>query len=131
MTPSSTLSTAEQSLVNYSWSLNTQLSYNTYIKKWLEYCEVKTIRPYEATREEGVEFLVYLHVELEEKYPSVAGARSALSAIFPLKEGHTFGEDPTVSRVLRGMFKLRPSLPKHTVIYIYDADTSVYDHITT
>ena len=38
-----------------------------------------------------------------------------------MKNGVSFGKDPLVSRLIRGVFKCRPSLPKHTVIY----DTNV------
>ena len=47
--------------------------------------------------------------------------RSALSAVLPPREGYTFGKHPLVSRMLKGIFKLRPSLPRHTVTF----DTNV------
>ena len=50
-------------------------------------------------------------------YGVIAVARSALSAIFPKQGNVTFGKDSNVSRMLRGIFKLRPSLPKHVVTY--------------
>ena len=71
------------------------------------------IDPYSATFEQGSEFLVYLHNDIKAKYSTVAAARSALSAILPLQQGNTFGKDPIVNRVLKGMFRERPSLPKH------------------
>ena len=42
---------------------------------------------------------------------------SALSATLPLKEGKTFGECQKDSKILKGIFKLRPNFPKYTVIY--------------
>ena len=47
----------------------------------------------------------------------IAVARSALSAMLPLKEGKTFSECPKVSKMLKGMFKLRLPFPKYTAIY--------------
>ena len=61
--------------------------------------------------------MVYLHDIKHEKYPSVAGARSALSAFLPEREGVSFGKNAIVSRTLKGIFRARPSLPKHTMVY--------------
>ena len=69
---------------------------------------------------QDAEFLAELYRE-KAKYWSIAGARSVLSAILPMKNGVSFGKDPLVSRLIRGVFKWRPSLPKHTVIH----DTNV------
>ena len=44
-------------------------------------------------------------------------ARSALSATLSLKEGKIFGECQKVSKMLKGIFKLRPAFPKYTLIY--------------
>ena len=73
--------------------------------------------PLEASVKQGIEFLIYLHDVKKENYSLIAGARSALSAILPVRNGLTFGKEPTVGRILKGIFKLRPSLPKHVVIY--------------
>ena len=78
------------------------------------------IEPYSASFNDGIEFLVELHHNKEAKYDTVAGARSALSAILQPNNGTSFGKDPIVSRTLKGMFKLRPRLPKHTVVYDTD-----------
>ena len=50
-------------------------------------------------------------------YGVIAVARSVLSAILLLKEGKRFGECQKVSKMLKGIFKLRPAFPKYTVIY--------------
>ena len=44
-------------------------------------------------------------------------ARLVLSSIFPAKDGTPFGNHPLIVRLLRGMFKQRPSLPRYTVTY--------------
>ena len=51
------------------------------------------------------------------KHEVIAVARSALYAIFPKQGSVTFRKDSSVSGMLRGIFKLRPSLPKHVVAY--------------
>ena len=48
---------------------------------------------------------------------NVNTARCALSTLLPRRNGTTFGKDPGVSRLLKGIFRLRPSLPKYTVTW--------------
>ena len=44
-------------------------------------------------------------------------ARSALPGVFRATEGTLFGKHHLIIRLLRGMFKQRPSLPRYTVTY--------------
>ena len=61
-------------------------------------------------------FLAYLFHKENCKYGMIAVARSALLAISPLKEGKTFGKCQKVSKMLKGIFKLKPTFPKCIVI---------------
>ena len=72
--------------------------------------------PARATPSQGIEFLSSLF-GTGAKYGTIVSARSALSAVLPASDGLSFGKTPLVSRILKGVFKKRPSLPKHTVIY--------------
>ena len=60
-----------------------------------------------------MQFLVELYKQ-GAKYGYIAAARSALSAVLSQAEGKTFGEDP---KFLKGVFRLKPQLPKYTEIY--------------
>ena len=101
-----------------SWAPKTRTNYECYIKKWKIYCSDNSIsNPYSATYEQAMSFLADLFHKENCKYGVTAVARSALSAILPKHEGKTFGEHPDVSKMLRGIFKLRPMFPKYTVIY--------------
>ena len=100
-----------------SWSTNTQKSYNTHLRKWKDYCEENTVAPDEASHLDGINFLAHLFNDKKASYGSITAARSSLSAILP-KEGEvTFGHNEKVTRMIKGMFKLRPTLPRYTVIY--------------
>ena len=44
-------------------------------------------------------------------------ARSALSSIIILDNGLKFGEQPLVCRCLKGIFELKPALPKYSEIW--------------
>lgn len=105
-------------IINASWAKGTQKSYNNYLQKWKSYCKERQIRdPYEVEDEVAMEFLVHLFNDEGRSYGYVAAARSAMSAVLPKRKGKSFGQNDNVSRLLKGMFKMRPSLPKHTVIY--------------
>ena len=47
-------------------------------------------------------------------------ARSALSNIMTPDSSLSFGNNPLVKRLLRGMFNIQPSIPKH--VNTYDVD---------
>ena len=114
-----------------SWASKTQSSYNTYIKKWLACCKSnKILDPYTATYQEVMSFLAHLFHKEDQKYGAIAVARSALSAILPEIEGKTFGQDPNVSRMIKGMFNLRPSLTKYVTTYDRDIIRRYKDSLT-
>ena len=43
--------------------------------------------------------------------------KSALSSAFPAKDGTSFEKHPLVVRLLRSIFKHKPSLPRCTIAY--------------
>ena len=51
------------------------------------------------------------------KYGTIAVVRSALSAILSKINGQTFGKNNRVCLMIKGISKLRPSLPKYVVTY--------------
>ena len=61
-------------------------------------------------------FIAKLFHEENSNYGVIAVVPSALSAILLKQNGKTFEQDKIVSKMMRGIFKLRPSLPKYTVI---------------
>ena len=52
-----------------------------------------------------------------EGYSAINTARSALSTFFINESGLTIGKYPSVKRLLKGIFKLRPSLPRYNCIW--------------
>jgi len=100
-----------------SWAPKTQASYNSHLKQWKEFCSDRKINPFEADFKQAMNFLEFLFSEKKASYGHIAATRSALSAILPKSNNVTFGKSPNVSRMIKGIFKLRPSLPRHTLIY--------------
>ena len=49
------------------------------------------------------------------KYEIIAVARPVFTAILPNINKQTFKKDGHVSRMMKGIFKLRPTLPKYVV----------------
>ena len=50
-------------------------------------------------------------------YSAVNLARSVLSSMIKPENGITFGENPLVCRLLKGIFNIKPSLPRYTVTW--------------
>ena len=74
-----------------------------------------TMNVYQPSVEQVVEFLTQLF-QTGLGYSAINTARSALSSIVTF--GHApLGEHPMIKRFLKGIFELRPSLPKHSSIW--------------
>jgi len=107
-------------LLQSSWTQGTVKQYKTYLDRWEEYCFKKGIDPLNAPVAAGVEFLSDLFHDTNVQYSALNTARSALSTVIPEKDGLTFGKQPIVKRLMKGIFKERPSLPKYTIVYDVD-----------
>lgn len=117
-----------KSLLLDSWTVGTKKQYNVYLTKWFEYCTSNKISPESASVKDGAEFLANLFFTTDCEYSAMNTARSALSTVFPTVNGMTFGKQPVIKRLLRGMFKRRPSLPKYTMTFDVDI---VFRYITS
>ena len=84
----------------------------------MQYCGKMNIKePFKASFADGMAFLLELFHNDKGNHGNIAVARPALSVVLPKQGNVTFGKDSNVSRMLRGIFKLRPSLPKHVLTY--------------
>lgn len=110
------LSSAAKDILMASWRTGTANQYQTYLKRWQTYCRVNNFDVFQPGLNRAIEFLVSLY-DLGLSYSAINTARSALSSILILKEGGKFGEHPLVCRYMKGVFELRPALPKYTEIW--------------
>ena len=62
-------------------------------------------------------FWVWLHDTQAANYSTIHNARSAMSAFTPAQQEVTFGKDPLTSKVVKGMFRERPRIPRKVVVY--------------
>ena len=85
-----------------SWRAGTSKQYQTYLKRWQQYCIEKNIDVFQAGVNNGVEFLVSLY-KSGLGYSAINTARSALSSILVLQNGEKFGEHPLVVRCMKAI----------------------------
>ncbi|XP_069121449.1 uncharacterized protein [Argopecten irradians] len=105
---------AEQILLS-SWRQGTMQQYQTYTSQWFQYCRENKKSVLSPAVGDVVNFLT----ELFKKgvgYSALNTARSALSAFIKL-DGVPCGNNTFVKRFLKGVFQLRPALPKNNVIW--------------
>ena len=96
-----------------AWRDSTKKQYTTHIKKWLLYCSTNNCDPVHPSLATALEFLTSLyHQGLS--FSSINTARSALSSFCNFEKlDVAFGQLPLVKRFMKGVFQLRPSLPKY------------------
>ena len=87
-----------------------------YLTKWQQYCRERNIDIFEPGITNGIEFIVSLY-KTGLGYSAINTVRSALSSVLSLKDGVKFGEHPPVVRCMKGIFELKPALPKYTEIW--------------
>ena len=101
------ISTTASDIIVRAWRQGTIKQYKPHLCKWESYCHKRKIDPLRATAAEGTNFLADLF-QSGAGYSTINAARSALSYM----KGH-----PLVSRLLKGVFELRPALPKYQSIW--------------
>ena len=95
-----------------SFREGTKKSYTTYLKKWAFYCLRNKISLMSPTLPEACDFLTELS-DRGLKYSAINTARSALSALLPRYDGHSFGSNPVVVLLCRGVSVKNPSKGKY------------------
>lgn len=103
-------------IIMSSWSKSTQQKYATYINQWLSFCESNGTNYLHATTKDGLKYLTQVFNN-GRHYHTVAAARSALSSIIPSTNGILFGEQPLVTKFVKGVSKLRPPFPKYSSVW--------------
>lgn len=109
------ISEAGQNIIIKSWRESTRKQYDTYIKKWIHYCERETGSNIDTVNS-IIGFLTSLH-EQGLSYTAINTARSALSNFMRLIGKVDIHEDTLVSRFMKGIFNEKPPLPKYKTIW--------------
>ena len=80
------------------------------------FCTSREVNPLCGTVTNGIDFLVTQY-KRGLTYSSLNTARCALSTVILLPNGITFGNHPLVTRLMKGVFESRPTLPRYNSIW--------------
>lgn len=106
-----------------SLSNNSVKQYDVCLKKWWSFCQLKMIDIFSASIPIVIDFLTELFNN-GSQYGTLNSCRSALSLLL----GPNITKDDRIQRFFKGVFRLRPPLPK----YNFTWDTNyVLDHLNT
>lgn len=111
-------------IIKESWRGSTRSQYATIIKKWTSFCGERSIHFFQPTINDVLEFLLKLY-KGNLSYSCINTARSALSCFVKI-DGTDVGKHPLVSRFMKGIFQLRPTLSRYNEIWDVDV---VFDYI--
>lgn len=110
------ISETAKTVIMASWREGTQKQYHNYLSQWQRFCLQRGIDCFNAEVKQGIDFLAYLF-EKGLSYSAINTARSALSLILKSQDGITFGENRLVCRFLKGVFEIKPTIPKYSKIW--------------
>jgi len=105
-------------VITASWREGTTAQYQSHLKRWIQFCKEKKCSILSPDLTVVLYFLTMLH-ENGLSYSSVNTARSMLSSILQLNINSSvpFGQLPLVKRFMKGIYELRPSLPRYTATW--------------
>ena len=112
----SSLSKETIDIIMISLSLGTMKQYGPVIKQWVIYPN-SSIDPFTVSITDGIEFLTVLFYSKDIGYSSLNTARSAISLVIEHRNGISFGSHPLVQRYIKGLFRLKLTLPRYTATY--------------
>ena len=101
-----------QEIILASWRQSTKKQYRCYLQKWILFTHTRSIDPLHPNLGEVLEFLTLLF-DSGLKYSALNTARSALSSFVSLTSGKCLGEERLIRKFMKGVFNLRPALPRY------------------
>ena len=104
-------------ILSASWRVGTGKRYNSHVERFVKFCRERYTDPIQATTTDmGIEFLTeYFKTGVD--YSSVNSAHSALSSIIKPVCNVPFGKSPLICRLLKGVFNIRPALPRYVTTW--------------
>ncbi len=110
------LSDQATSLIAKSWRTKTSQSYDSLFKRWDRWCSERKTDPFSGPVSEVANFLASLFEE-GYQYSSVNAYRSAISSVHDKVDGLNVGQHPTIVRLLKGVFNVRPPVPQYSATW--------------
>jgi site-specific recombinase XerD len=99
-------------LLGASCTDKTWKQYNSCLNKYINFCNEKCVNPWKPEINIILQFLTSLY-EQGLSYVSLNTTRSALSTFLGDVEGQSIGCHPLVTRLIKGVSRLRPQTPKY------------------
>ena len=103
---------AAEMIIIDSWVATSLKQYQPYLQTWLKLCREWEINPYDPPLTKVLDFLTSLY-ERGLKYDAINTAKSAVSAITQHKNSLTLGNQSLISRLMKGVFRTRPPVPRY------------------
>ena len=99
-------------LILASWRTKTEANYDSAWRKWQAWCSAENTNPFAA---DSSHILGFLAKEFQDgkQYRSLNYYRSAISSAHLPIDGFPVEKHPLVCRLLKGVFNLRPPLPRY------------------
>lgn len=105
-------------IIGASWRDSTKRQYNVYLSKWMKFCEEKNWTWTHTKAGYVLQFFDSLFYGQHANYNVINSARSALSSVVSLDGGlYSIGTHPLICRYLKGVFHLRPPVPRYRCIW--------------
>ena len=99
-------------LIMNAWRPSTKKIYSTYLNKWALFCVQRNIDIFLPSLPQACQFLRLLADE-GAGYSAVNTARSALSTILPSFDKESFGKQPLVCWLVKGVYEKCPPKPRY------------------
>ncbi len=107
-------------------SKGTRDQYNIYVKRWIVFCSESRISVWSPSLKDVLVFLSRMY-ESGMGYSSINTAKSALSSVLDKYDGVPLGQNPIISKFMKGIFKLRPPTARYNVTWDASKVLSVYE----
>lgn len=96
-----------------SWRIKSSQSYESHFGKWASWYSEQGRDPVSGLIADVANFLAYLHEE-GYQFRSLNTFRSAISSVHDTVDEMEVGKHPTICRLLKGAYHIRPPLPRYT-----------------
>ena len=90
-------------IIRKSWQASTESSYSSAWKQWDSWCIERNTDPFSAPLKDVLEFL-YEQFNMGKQYRTINSLRSAISMTHEEVDGARIGQDPLISRFLKGIY---------------------------
>ncbi|XP_067659799.1 uncharacterized protein [Haliotis asinina] len=104
-----------EDIILQSWRNSTHQQYGSYLQKWMQFCNEQNADTFSPSLQQCLEFLASLYKK-GLGYSAINTARSTLSTIVTV-QNIPLGQHPIVTRFMKGVYNLRPALPRNKVTW--------------